>query len=369
MTEERSESGTSGSASWPRAGSWPWILLALAVMVVLGTWTARTFYGPRASRLYELSGATMGTTWHLRMALPDGSPHPWVEAIGDTVQARLDRVERLMSTWDSTSELSRFNRDTSDIDFALSPETIEVLEIALDVSRRSAGAFDVTVGPLVTAWGFGSGVSESPGSAPSAAELERLRSRVGFHLLRVDSRRGTAGKERPGLELDLSSVAKGYALDLAADGVRRMGAAGFALEVGGEVEARGSRPDGSAWRVAVEAPTPEARSVLRVLELRDEAVATSGDYRNFVIIDGRRYGHIIDPRSGRPVPWRGFSVSVLHREAARADAWATALSVLGPDDGLALADSLGIQALFVVPSAGGGFEELRTPRLGARLEP
>ncbi|MCK5448771.1 MAG: FAD:protein FMN transferase, partial [Gemmatimonadetes bacterium] len=142
-----------------------------------------------------------------------------------------------------------------------------------------------------------------------------------------------------------------------------------ALEVGGEVRAHGSRPDGAPWRVAVEAPTPGSRTIFRVVDLRDEAIATSGDYRNFREIDGVRYAHLIDPRSALPVPWQGFSVSVLHVQAARADAWATALSVLGPTEGLAVADSLGLAALFVVGKETGGYEARYTDAMAARLEP
>jgi len=345
-----------------------WTLLALIVVALLGTVAARTFYGDRPHRLHEMAGATMGTTWSLKVSLPDGAPPAWVDAIGDTVQTRLDRIEGLMSTWDSTSELSVFNRSADTSAIPLSSETLAVLEIALEVGSASSGALDVTVGPLVTAWGFGPGGAGSI-QAPSTAVLDSLRPVLGLDRVRLDTRRGSAAKADPGVTLDLSSVAKGYALDVAADGVRRMGAADFALEVGGEVRADGVRPDGTAWRVAIEAPTPESRTIFRILEVRDEAVATSGDYRNFVEIDGARYGHLLDPRTGSPIPWRGFSVSVLHREAARADAWATALGVLGPDEGLALAEELRLSAIFVVPSGHGRFEARYTADLAERVKP
>ena len=349
---------------------WPWLLAALLAMIALGTLAGRTFYGERSRRIYELAGATMGTTWHLRLSLPEGSPEAWVAAIGDTVQSRLDRVESLMSTWDSTSELSRFNRSADTVAIPLSPETLEVVGIALDVSRASGGALDVTVGPLVAVWGFGPDtMMRGEIAAPPAGELSRLRSGVGMALLRVDRREGTVGKAHPGVQMDLSAVAKGYALDRAAEGVERMGGSAYALEVGGEVRARGFRPGGDAWRVAVEAPIPGERFIFRVIELHDEAVATSGDYRNFLDVEGRKLSHIIDPRTGAPVPWKGFSVSVVHPEAARADAWATALSVLGPDEGLALADRLGISALFVLPAPDGGFEERHSAGFEDRLEP
>jgi thiamine biosynthesis lipoprotein len=345
-----------------------WLLLALALVVALGTIAGRTFYGERPAEVRQMGGATMGTTWTLKVVLPEGAPGAWVNAIGDTVQSRLDRIEGLMSTWDSTSELSRFNRSSSTSPVPLSPETIAVLKLAAEVGERSGGALDITVAPLVDAWGFGPGPADSP-RPPSAATVSRLRSLIGLDRLNVDSREGTVAKARPGVVVDLSAIAKGYAMDVAAEGVVRMGAAAFALEVGGEVRARGERPDDTPWRVAVEAPTPGSRSVFRVLDLRDEAIATSGDYRNFHEIDGIRYSHLLDPRSGLPIPWQGFSVSVLHREAARADAWATALSVLGPDEGLDLADALGLAVLFVVPDEVGSYEARYTAAMASRLKP
>lgn len=356
-----------GSPSPVTNRSWVWLLLALALVVVLGTIAGRAFYGERPAEIRQMSGATMGTTWTLKVALPQGAPAAWVDAIGDTVQARLDRIEGLMSTWDSASELSTFNRFADTTAFPLSPETLEVLEISLDVGAASGGALDVTVGPLVEAWGFGpEGVA--PAGRPPAATLDSLRPVIGLNRIGLDTRRGTVTKMGPGVVLDLSAVAKGYALDLAADGVQRMGGTDFALEVGGEVRAHGERPDDTGWRVAIEAPNPGSRTVFRVLELRDQAVATSGDYRNYVEIDGTRYSHLLDPRSGEPVPWRGFSVSVLHTEAALADAWATALSVLGPDEGLALAEKLGLSVVFVVPSETGRFEIRYTGAAGERLQ-
>jgi thiamine biosynthesis lipoprotein len=336
------------------------------VVAVFGTLAGRTFYGERPSRLYQLGGSSMGTTWSLKASLPIGAPADWVTAIRDTAQSRLDRIERLMSTWDSTSELSRFNRSTSTAPTPLSPETIAVLVVAAEVGLRSGGAFDVTVAPLVEAWGFGPHGPEQP-RPPSTEVLESLRSLVGLDRLELDVRAGTAAKADGRVVVDLSAIAKGYALDAAAEGVLRMGATDFALEVGGEVRARGTRPDGSSWRVAVEAPTPGSRTIFRVLDLGNEAAATSGDYRNYHEIDGVRYGHILDPRSGLPVPWLGYSVTVLHVEAARADAWATALSVLGPDEGLAVADSLGLAVLFVVPGASGGYEARHTAAMAGRL--
>ena len=351
--------------AWPR-GSWIWLFLGLVAVVALGTLAGRTFYGDRPTRLHQMAGATMGTTWSLKVSLPDGAPLPWLDAIRDTVQSRLDRVETLMSTWDSTSELSRFNRSRDTSALALSTETMAVLAVAGEVGRASGGAFDVTVAPLVNAWGFGPG-SPVTGGPPSRSELDSLRLLVGFDRILLDLETGTAAKADPAVEVDLSAVAKGYAVDRAAAGIALLGVTDFALEVGGEVRASGLRPDGAPWRVAVEAPLVGSRAILRVLEVRNEAVATSGDYRNFFDAEGTRYAHIIDPRSGRPVGWKGFSVTVLHSDAARADAWATALSVLGPQEGLVLAKEQGLAALFVITREDGSFEFLVTRPLQDRL--
>jgi thiamine biosynthesis lipoprotein len=344
------------------------LALAFVAVVALGTLAGRAFYGDRPVRLYQLAGSTMGTSWSLKVSLPAGAPSEWVTAIGDTTQSRLDRIEGLMSTWDSTSELSRFNRSASTSPISLSPETIAVLVIAAEVGQRSGGALDVTVAPLVEAWGFGPHGAALTRPPPPHIQ-DSLRPLIGLDRLQLDARSGTASKADARVAVDLSAVAKGYALDLAAEGVLGMGATDFALEVGGEVRARGHRPDGSPWRVAVEAPTPSSRSIYRVIDLGNEAAATSGDYRNYFEDDGVRYGHILDPRSGLPIPWQGFSVTVVHPEAGRADAWATALSVLGPDEGLRLADSLGMAVLFVVPGEDGGYRALPTGAMAGRLEP
>lgn len=332
--------------------SWLWMLAGLVAVVALGTLAARTFYGERPLREHEFTGPTMGTTWHLRIVLPEGAPREWIEAFHDTTRVRLDRVNSLMSTWDPESELSRLNGAADTTAQPVSAETFEVLSVARDVGRLSGGALDVTVAPYVTAWGFGPGERDGAISRPREAQLQRLSGLVGPDRFRLHESERTVAKRSAGVVFDVSAVAKGYAVDLVAEGLEELGAVAYAIEVGGEVRVGGSKPDGSAWRVAVEAPLPQTRRVHRVLELRDEAVASSGDYRNYFDLDGVRYAHIIDPLTGRPVPWHGFSVTVLHERAARADAWATALSVLGPVEGLRVADAQELAVLFVVREDG-----------------
>ncbi len=324
----------------------PVFLALLVALAVRQLWCAAP---PRA----ELVGAAMGTRWSAVLAAA-GRSRADVERARTVIEARLAAVERRMSTWDPDSELSRFNRHTSSEPFPLSPETLAVLAIAQRVSERSGGAFDVTVRPLVAAWGFGAG-ARAPGDTPEPAELAALRARVGYRHLELAPATGTARKRHPRLECDLSAVAKGWAVDRAAEALAGLGFSDFLLELGGEIRVGGERPGGGAWRVAIERPDPDARAVQASVELRDAALATSGDYRSFYEQDGERRSHLLDPRSGRPVRHRLASVSVVHREAALADAWATALAVLGPEEGFARAEAEGLGAYFIERTASGGF--------------
>jgi len=306
----------------------------------------------------EFTGDTMGTTYSVKL----GTPELRAEARGAVqraIEEQLDRVDRLMSTYRPDSELSRFNRQPANDPFPASPETIEVFRIAREVSQLSGGAFDVTVAPLVAAWGFGA--TDRAPAPPAEAELALLRSRVGFEQIEIDTAARTLTKTRAGVTCDLSAIAKGYAVDQVADALRELGHGDFLVEVGGEVRARGRRPDGAFWRVAIETPDSDPRGVFEVVSLGDIALATSGDYRNYYEVDGRRYSHTIDPRTGRPVEHALASVSVLYADAVHADALATALDVLGPEAGYALAKREGLAAYFIVRRKGGGFDSLATP--------
>ena len=192
-----------------------------------------------------------------------------------------------------------------------------------------------------------------------------LRKRVGPGLVRVDETEQTLRKGHPETRCDLSGVAKGYAVDRIAEALRALGYRDFLVEIGGELRAHGSPLDGPDWRVAIEAPDPGARRIHRVIPLRDRALATSGDYRNFYERDGVRISHLIDPRSGRPISHVLASVSVVHAEAVWADAWATALMVLGPDEGWELARREGLAAHFIERDGEDGYRSWATPEFEA----
>jgi len=273
-------------------------------------------------------------------------PDHTLTEIAGLVDAELVSVNDAMSTYDPESEISLFNAQQGTDWVPVSSALIEVVDEAQRIAVLTGGAFDVTAGPLVDIWGFGP--ARGKGNAPEAAAIETVRKRVGYAQLEARAEPPALRKTRGDLAMDLSAIAKGYGVDRVAARLQRLGVDAYLVEIGGEVRTRGRRPDGRAWQVAVERPDRGGRAVRQVLPLTGGALATSGDYRNFFSAAGRRYGHIIDPRSGRPVQHELASVTVLADDCMTADAWATALSVLGPEPGLTLAREQGLAALFVL---------------------
>lgn len=317
---------------------------ALLVLVGLTVW--RLWYAPVPPRAVLVQGEIMGTTYTVKV-VADTREEQSAEnhkALKATVHEALSAVDRSMSTYKPDSELSAFNDGPGGTDVALSPALAEVMELAFDINRRSEGAFDVTVGPLVERWGFGA--KGDLDDLPSDAELETLRARLGHDHLTLG--KTSLRKDAPELRVDLSAIAKGYGVDQAAAALEAAGYHDFMVEVGGEIRVAGTTEAGRAWRLAVERPSAQERAIYEVVELNDQALATSGDYRNFTIVDGVRYSHTIDPTTARPVKHRLASVSVVADTCAEADALATALNVLGPERGLALAEREGLPALFLV---------------------
>ncbi len=292
-------------------------------------------------------GATMGTSWTARWhgTASDTDPVPSRE-VSDELSRILERVNRLMSTWRDDSEVSRFNASRSIDWFEVSPETARVVSRALEISVASGGAFDVTVSPLVELWGFGSGGQRD---APEAAQLQAARRLVGSSKLTVRARPPAIRKSDPGVTIDLSAIAKGYAVDLLGEYLESVFVSGYLVEVGGETRVKGSRPDGTAWRIGIEQPVAGLRRVRSVLSLGGprRGVATSGDYRNRRTVAGRVVSHTLDPRSGRPIEHALAAVTVVAADCMTADAWATALMVLGPEQGLAVAKQHGVAALLL----------------------
>lgn len=335
------------------------ILACLAILTGVSIWhlffreIPPAMHEPEGALLIELQGETMGTYYNVKVFPGEAANFPSAPAIEETVQRELNAVDAKMSTYREDSELSRFNRLESDEPFQFSEETFEVIQLAQRVSEQTGGAFDVTVGPLVNAWGFGPGGEVE---APGDARVAELREQVGYALLELDPVARTVSKRRPGVYVDLSAIAKGYAVDEVAEALDDLGLENYMIEVGGEVRTSGHNGEGDPWRIGIERPAEGTRQVHTVVPLSGLAMASSGDYRNYTERDGERISHTIDPRTGRPVPHLVASVTVIHHNCAHADALATALTVLGPDEGLAFAEQIGLPVLFLI-HAEDGLEE------------
>lgn len=315
---------------------------------------------PERAGITELSGPTMGTRYRVKIP-QDKLSADREESIRELVETALEDVNVKMSTYLENSEISRLNRWQASEPFDLSFDTLSVLALATEISAATGGAFDVTVAPLVDAWGFGP--PGRPAHTPAAIEIEALRARTGWEKLVFDIPMSTVTKLHPDLTVDLSAVAKGFAVDRVADALDAAALPDYMIEVGGEVRTRGRNEKGQLWRIGIERPIPESGTVELVVPMSDLAMATSGDYRNYYEIDGQRISHTIDPRSGYPISHEIASVTVVMPLCARADAFATALMVLGPE-GFDLAENLGLAAYFLQR----GHEETFVGRMTSAFE-
>jgi thiamine biosynthesis lipoprotein len=312
---------------------------------------------PGARAYVQFGGATMGSTWTVKLAA--GSDRG--DALRGAIQAAFDAVDRRMSIYRPDSEVMQFNRAGAGA-IPVSPELATVLAAAAGVSAWSDGAFDVTVAPLVEEWGFGArNVRRVPRSDVLAAE----RRRVGWRGLSVDAGRALATKREAGLQIDLGGIAKGYGVDRVAALLDAAGVEHYMVEAGGEVRTRGVNPQGRPWRIGIEEPDAMPQRARWAVGVDGRAMATSGDYRNYFMQDGRRYSHEIDPSQGAPIRHALASVTVVADDCTRADALATALIVLGPERGRALAEATGIAAQFIERDADGSLRDTMTPTFAA----
>jgi thiamine biosynthesis lipoprotein len=300
----------------------------------------------------HMSGRTMGTTYSVKYRPAQDAPS--LKAMQIEVDALLAEINHTMSTYDEESELSRFNRTRTTDWVSVSASLRAVLKTALEIGAQSEGAFDITVGPLVNLWGFGP--EFHPDRIPLETDIAAARARSGLDKVTLSETQPAIRKHRPDVFLDLSGIAKGYGVDQVAELMTAHGIEHYMVEIGGEVRVRGLKEQDTPWRIAIEKPLPGERSVQTMLALSDIALATSGNYRNFFEIAGRRYSHAIDPATGWPVDNHLVSVTVLADTSMRADAWATAFQVLGPERGMAIAERLSLPVLFII-ERDGQFEE------------
>lgn len=313
---------------------------------------------------YVFEGPTMGTTFRVKVVSRELTVDQQ-EQIRDLIRSELEDVNATMSTYRESSELSRFNQSKQSGPFSFSEAAFQVFLEAQRIGAATNGAFDITVGPLVNAWGFGPDKVEPEDLGPK--EVNELRSYVGWDKIVIDEAAATVHKMEPGVYCDLSGIAKGFAVDEISQTLTRKGYGRHMVEVGGEIRTRGRNLRGTAWRIAIERPLSTGRQVQRIVPLSNQAMATSGDYRNFYEEDGVRFSHTIDPRSGRPVQHRLASVSVIDPSCMRADGYATAFMVMGEEEGYRFAEENDIAALFLV-RRGPEFEEKPTAAFDELLE-
>lgn len=293
----------------------------------------------------SLEGSTMGTYWRVQYYKKNNTPPQ--DQLKNAIEKKLTTINKQMSTYDPTSELSLFNAQKESRTQSISPELAYVIDASLSLSQYSNGAFDISVAPLINLWGFGEHHSLT---APSSEALSRVKNQIGYqHIIRADSK---LGKQTAELSINVSAIAKGYAVDEIALELDNSHIDNYLVDIGGELKAKGKRKE-RPWKIAIEKPVAFKpgnfqRVPMQTLVLNDISVATSGDYRNFYWHEGRRVSHTIDPSTGYPVTHDMASVTVLHASAMWADGWATTLMVLGEEKGLALANQHGIPVYMII---------------------
>ncbi|GGC74888.1 FAD:protein FMN transferase [Marinobacter halophilus] len=299
-------------------------------------------------QIWEISGGIFGTTYHINVVLPEDEAR--LQTLAQGIRNELDQVDATMSTWKNDSELSRLNQKPDQSEWtALSQPLFEVIQRAQEIAELTGGAFDVTIGPVVNLWGFGP--DARPVEVPSESELDELLAVTGYQYLELDAATRAVRSTQPQY-IDLSGIAKGYAVDVVARYLDSEGVGAYLVEIGGEVRVNGRKPEGGAWRLAIEEPSEQARQVNKIVAMDRQAMATSGDYRNYYESEGRRYSHTIDPATGKPVTNKLASVTVIAEDSMTADALATAFTVMGYDKAMSLATRENLPAYFIVRGEG-----------------
>ncbi|MBI1375487.1 MAG: FAD:protein FMN transferase ApbE [Phycisphaera sp.] len=379
--------GGYGGRRWKRAIVPAIALVVIAIAAIDAMVRQRDNEDLRVSRVMALHGQTMGTTWTITLAgnpdhdadtdaKPALPPGVTLDDVRDQIQTRLDEIDGAMSTWINSSEVSAFNAYTGDDWFDVSNDTATVVAEALRVSEATDGAFDVTVAPLVDLWGFGPGgrpaaTPDAKPKPPSDDAIEAARANVGYRRLHVRLDPPALKKDAPGVRIDLSGLAKGYAVDQVAAVLDEIGIPSFLIDIGGEMRASGrgphlgGAPSQNGWIVGVLTPilsveTQAESSIDDLMTLSDNAAATSGDYFSFVEFGDGRRAHIIDPRTGRPAVGAAASATVIDTSCMTADAWATALLAIDADAAHDLAERQNVAAMLIVHTADGGLAHTNT---------
>ncbi|HIF9227383.1 TPA: FAD:protein FMN transferase [Photobacterium damselae] len=323
---------------------WVRLTVILAVSLFL------TACGDQREQVH-LDGTTMGTYYSIKYISQPDLPTP--ATIKAEIDRKLELVNDQMSTYRPSSELSRFNQHQSSEPFPVSAATAKVIREALRISQLSNGAYDVTVGPLVNLWSFGP--EARPEKMPTEQELASRQAEVGYHHLSVTDDNKLI-KDIPGLYVDLSSIAKGYGVDVIAEYLASLNIKDYMVDVGGEIRVKGANVNNVPWRIAIEKPISNERAVQDIIQVGNNGIATSGDYRNYFEQDGVRYSHLINPRTGKPIANHVVSVTVISPNSMTADAYATTFSVMGEHESIALANKEQLPVMLIVKTKD-GFKE------------
>lgn len=336
------------------------VLLVTSIAVIV-TLNQRTVAGdPIAS----LAGATMGTSYHIKISA-EGVDAAEAKRLQDLVDNRLTIIDQLMSTYKQSSEISQFNRLAANHWLDISPETLLVIQAGQHISELSDGAFDMTVGKLVNLWGFGPTININ--LIPDPQNISALQQQIGYKKLQLRDTPPGILKSSEAIYLDLSAIAKGYAVDAVATVLEEQHISNYMVEIGGEIRTAGFKSNQQPWAIGIESPTAAVHNVQKVLHLSDAAMATSGDYRNYFEDNGKRYSHTIDPRSGYPIEHRLASVTVICEDCMTADALATAIMVMGPEKGLQFAELHNIP-IFMIIKQGEHFTERQSTSFNPYLK-
>jgi thiamine biosynthesis lipoprotein len=301
----------------------------------------------------HLSGKTMGTTYNVKFVT---DPNIDNEKLHNEIEQKLININQLMSTYIPDSELSIINKAPANTPMPISAETRLVLEEALRLGQLTDGALNVTLGPLVNLWGFGP--DKRPEVIPSDAEIIQAMQSVGLEHIVLNGKQ--ISKRVPGLYIDLSPIAKGYGVDALALLLEAKGITDYLVEIGGEMRLSGIKSSGQEWRVAIEKPLSKQRVIQRIVAIGGNAIATSGDYRNYYEENGVRYSHLIQPQTGYPIQHNLVSVTVIHPSSMTADGLATALSILGTEAAIELAERDNL-AVLLISKQGDEFVEYQSP--------
>lgn len=292
-----------------------------------------------------VSGEAQGTTYHIKF-VADANQQLHLDDIKHQITEKLANIDVKLSNYRPDSEISQINQAETTNWLKVSPEIIELLEISKIVSDKSQGCFDLTVKALFDLWGF----SKHEPKIPNPAAIEQLKPHMGMDLIEIDKTQSQISKKDPHLKIDLSAIAQGYSVGQLAILLENIGLKSYMVEIGGEMMVKGSKADGNPWRIGIESPDPEKRSLFKTLLVKGEkpqAVMTAGTYRNYFEVNGQVYSHILNPKTGWPVTHHLRSVTVVHDDPAWADAWDTALLCMGEEETKKLVESENLKAFLI----------------------